>query len=331
MSSFESVHKHKKPSPPPGHKPSPSPMPPGHTPAPGLHPFKGIYNFGKNGSSLAANRYLAGTYLGFYWSELEPTRGQYNWKAIDDAMQPWVDHGKNIILRVSTSGWTQWQPPFSQKGTPQWVYDLGVPFVTEADNAVKPQYWNIHFLSAFDEFVHALASHYDGNTHIIAIEMGVGDGGETKPDTYKNPQVLQLWQNIGYTDVVWWNTIQKVVGIYQRAFKHLPLALMPNKSFLAGTSGYNEPKVVNWAVSQQPPLWLQNNGIIAGQKPDPAWLKTTIIAEQRQRTSQSGDTLAEDLQLMLSWGASYALCFESDLANPKNQATLQHYATLVQH
>jgi hypothetical protein len=63
--------------------------------------------------------------------------------------------------------------------------------------------------------------------------------------------------------------------------------------------------VVNWAVGQTPPLWLQNNGIIAGQKPpDPLWLKTTIIAEQRQRTSQSGDTLAQDLQLMLDYGAS---------------------------
>jgi hypothetical protein len=329
MSSFESAHKHKKPS--PGHKPSPSPLPPEHKPVAGLRPFRGIYNFGKNGSALASNQYLAGTYLGFYWSELEPVRGQYNWKAVDDAMRPWVDHGKNIILRVSTSGWTQWQPPFSQKGTPQWVYDLGVPFVTEADNAVKPQYWNTHFLGALNEFVHALASYYDNNPHLIAIEMGIGDGGETKPDTYKNPRVLQLWEKIGYTDDIWWDTIRMIISYYQSAFRRLPLVVMPNKSFLGSTSGYNEPKVVEWAVSQQPPLWLQNNGIIAGQKPDPAWLKTTVVGEQRQRTTQSGDTLAQDLQLMLDWGASYALCFESDLANPKNQATLQQYAALVHH
>jgi hypothetical protein len=34
---------------------------------------------------------------------------------------------------------------------------------------------------------------------------------------------------------------------------------------------------------------------------------------------------------MLNYGASYALCFEADLANPKNQSTLQQYAALVQH
>jgi hypothetical protein len=326
MSSFEPAPKHKKPSPgqnssPPGHKP----------PVPGPHPFKGIYNFGNNGSSLADNLYLAGTYLGFYWSELEPKPGQYNWKAIDDAMQPWINHGKDIILRVSTAGWKAWRPPVSQQGTPQWVYDMGVPSVTEVDHAVKPQYWNALFLRAFEEFVKALAARYDSNAHIVAIEMGVGDGGETKPDTYHNPQVLQLWQTIAYTDVVWWDTIQKIVGIYQRAFKVLPLALMPNKSFLGNTPGYDEHKVVNWAIAQHPPLWLQNNGIIAGQKLDPTWLKTTIIAEQRLKTKQSGDTLAQDLQLMLKSGASYALCFESDLANPKNQATLQQYAALVKH
>jgi len=323
MSNFESVpNKHKKPS-PPGNKPKPTPGP---------HPFKGIYNFGKNGSALANNQYLAGTYLGFYWSELEPAQGQYNWKVVDDAMKPWTANGKYIILRVSTSGWTIWQPPYSQNGTPHWVYGMGVSSVTELDKAVKPQYWNLHFLNVLNGFVQALAARYGGNAHITAIEMGVGDGGETKPDTYNNPQRLQLWQKIGYTDPIWWDTIQKIVGIYQGAFKHLPLVLMPNNSFLGNTSGYDEHKVVNWAVGQTPLLWLQNNGIIAGQKPpDPGWLKTTIIAEQRQRTSQSGDTLAQDLQLMLNYGASYALCFESDLANPKNQSTLQAFAALVQH
>jgi hypothetical protein len=319
MSNFESVpNKNKK-------KPSPG------QPKPGPKPFKGIYNFGVNGSALANNKYLAGTYLGFYWSELEPKQGQFNWKVIDDAMKPWTDNGKNIILRVSTSGWRKWRPPFSQKGTPQWVYDMGVSSVTEVDQAVKPQYWNPHFLSSLNSFVQALAARYDSNAHIVVIEVGVGDGGETKPDTYHNPNCLQLLQKIGYTDPVWWDTIQKIVGIYQGAFKHLPLALMPDKSFLGGTSGYDEHKVLNWAIAQQPALWLQNNGIIAGQKPDPVWLKTTIIGEQRLQTSQSGDTLAQDLQLMLNWGASYAMCFESDLANPKNQSTLQAYAALVQH
>lgn len=321
MSNFESVpNKHKK-----------NPSPPGQKPTPGPHPFKGIYNFGTNGSALAKNQYLAGTYLGFYWSELEPAQGQFNWSVADNAMKSWTDNGKNIILRVSASGWTKWRPPFSQKGTPQWVYDMGVPFVTEVDKSVKPQYWNPHFLSALNSFVQALAARYDGNAHVVAIEIGVGDGGETKPDTHNVPQRLQLWQKIGYTDAIWWDTIQKIVGIYQGAFKQAPLALMPDKTFLGNTSGYDEHKVVNWAVAQIPPLWLQNNGIIAGQKPDPVWLKTTIIAEQRLQTSQSGDTLAQDLQLMLNWGASYALCFEADLANPKNQATLQEFAALVQH
>lgn len=318
MSNFESTpKKHKKPSPP-------------RNPTPGPHPFKGIYNFGSNGSALANNPYLAGTYLGYFWSELEPAQGQYNWKVIDDAMQPWIANGKNIILRVSTSGWKKWHPPYSQKGTPQWVYDLGVAFVTETDHAVKPQYWNQHFQDAFNNFVQALAARYDGNAHFVAIEMGVGDGGETKPDTYKNSQILQLWQKIGYTDVVWWDTIQKIVSFYQGAFKHLPLALMPDKSFLGNTSGYNEHKVVNWAIEQTPQLWLQNNGIVVGQKFDPTWLKTTTIGEQLLPTAQSGDTLAQDLQLMLNDGCSYAMIFEADLANPKNQSTLKEFAALVQ-
>ena len=51
--------------------------------------FKGLYQFtASNTSENAASPYLAGTYLGFYWSQLEPQKGQYNWSVIDQSMAP---------------------------------------------------------------------------------------------------------------------------------------------------------------------------------------------------------------------------------------------------
>lgn len=293
------------------------------------HPFRGIYNFGTNGSSLATNPNLAGTYLGYAWSQLEPMQGQYNWTLLDNDMKPWLANNKKIILRVSPSGWTKWKTPPLPSWTPAWVYSLGVQSVTEDDKAVKPQYWASAFLQAYSTFVEALATRYDGNANLICVEIGVGDGGETKPDTRNNPQRLAMWQKIGYSDAVWWNTIQKIIGIYQGAFKQTSLALMPDASFIAGSKGFSERQIIDFAVGQKPPIWLQNNGIIAGQKVDPEWLKTTILGEQRLVTSQSGDSLDQDLSLMINDGVSYALCFEADLSKNSNQATLAKYAAMV--
>lgn len=314
---------HKKIKPPAKtKKPAPKPV--------AGHPFKGIYVFnGNNASTLASNPNIAGTYLGYAWSQLEPQQGVFNWAQLDNDMQPWLANNKKVILRVSPSGWARWFPNL-KSWWPSWVSSLGVQSVTESDGAIKPCYWAPAFLQAYSTFIATFGARYDGNSNIICVEMGIGDGGETKPDTNNsNPQRLQMWQKIGYSDAVWWDTIQKIAGFYQGAFKQTPLAMMPNASFIGNTPGYDEAKVTSWAVSQNPAIWLQNNGVIAGQKTDPTWLKTTILAEQRLATAQSGDTLDQDLTLMINDGVSYALCFEADLSNNKNQPTLAKFAAMV--
>src|SRR5579884_2471088 len=55
-----------------------------NTPTPTATPqktgFQGIYVFnGNNASTFSDNPNIAGTYLGYYWSDLEPQQGQYNW------------------------------------------------------------------------------------------------------------------------------------------------------------------------------------------------------------------------------------------------------------
>ncbi len=293
--------------------------------------FKGIYEFaGHNRSDDVNNPALVGTYLGYYWKQLEPVKGQFNWDLIDQDMQPWVANGKKVILRVATAGWTKWdEAADSQHGTPQWVYDQGVPFVTETDHAVLPQYWDPHFLQSWRDFVQAFAKHYDGNPSVTAVEIGVGDGGETKVDTHTHSKVLSFWQKIGYNDQIWWDTIQRIVGFYTASFHHTPLALMPDATFIGQTDGFSEDQVVSYAVQQR--LWLQDNGLIAD--PDRTlsadWHKVPIISEQRYSTAQSGDTLEEDLQAALKEHVAYILIFASDIQDNTNQAVLQKVAALA--
>jgi glycosyl hydrolase family 42 (putative beta-galactosidase) len=293
--------------------------------------FKGIYEFaGHNRSTDVNNPTLVGTSLVYYWKQLEPEKGQFNWNLIDQDMKPWVANGKKVILRVATAGWTNWdEAADSQHGTPQWVYDQGVASVTETDDAVLPQYWDPHFLQSWSDFVQAFASHYDGNASVTAIEIGVGDGGETKVDTHTHSKVLSLWQKIGYNDQIWWDTIQRIIGFYTASFHHTPLALMPDASFIGKTQGFSGAQVVSYAVQQH--LWLQDNGLIAD--PDRTlsadWQKVPTISEQRYPTTQSGDTLQQDLQTALNQGATYILVFASDIQDNANQLALEQVAALA--
>jgi len=292
--------------------------------------FKGLYVFnGGNGSQLKDNPSIAGTYLGFYWAQIEKSPGIFDWSIVETAMAPWVASGKKAIVRLSTCAWKKWQPQQdSGHATPQWVYDQGVGHIVEDDGAVKPQYWHPHFLDNFAFFVATFAAKYDGDPRIAAIEIGVGDGGETKPDTRNNPNRLSLWKKIGYTDKIWWETIQTIILMYKKSFVKSQLVIMPDATFIGGTTGYNMAMVTDYAIKEG--IGLQNNGIITGQKPIPqSWHGVMIISEQRLPTSQSHESLDSDIKMALDEGSTYMLCFLEDLANPKNASLLAKYAAMV--
>lgn len=299
--------------------------------------FRGIFAFNNmsNTALFSDHPNVAGTVLTRYWAELEPQAGQYNWALIDNDMKPWVTAGKSVIIRVSTAGWKSWQPTQnSVQGTPQWVFNQGVKQVKDDDGSIKPQYWHPAFLSNLADFIHALAAKYDGNPHVTAIEMGIGDGGETKVDTSKGSDVLKLWQAVGYSDAVWFGTLTSLINMYAQNFKQTPLVLMPDATFIGGTPGYNEQKVIDYVVKlNNKNIWLQDNGLIGGKSLASSLASLPhgwpLLSEQRNPTSTSGTTLESDLSTALAQGAVAILVFTSDLQNTSNQTTLQKYAAMV--
>ena len=307
------------------------------TPPPVIPPttgFRGIFAFNNmaNPALFADKDYIAGTVITRYLAEFSPSQGVYKFDAIDNDIKPWADRGKQIILRVSTAGHTSWQPSQNSKqGTPQWIYDQGVPFVTANDGAKKPQYWNLKFLNALSDFVKALAARYDGHPNILCIEIGVGDGGETKPDTTKDSNVLTRWQAIQYTDANWWQAIQAIINMYVQAFSKTPLALMPDASFLGGAKGFDEALVVNYAAQRN--VWLQWNGLVSGGSLPGSFsgLKKgyPLLLEQLNSATANKRVLANDLKTMLDLGAVAALVFNDDLNNQANLAALQDMAAKV--
>ena len=288
--------------------------------------FKGIYAFSSgNSAALAADPDVAGTSLVYYWAQLEPRPGAYRWDLIDKDIAPWAAADKKVILRVSAAGWASWDKAAdSAHGTPAWVYAQGVKSVTEKDGAVLPQYWNPAFQRDLATFVHAFAARYDGNPHVALIDAAVGIGGETKPDSEKNPNLLALWNAIGYSDPQWWNTVTQTISLYTSSFHTTPVAVMPDKTFLGNTPGYNEAKTLAFAVAHG--AWLQDNGLIPGRTLTSPWGQTPIVSEQRGPTSQTGDSLAADLHAAATDHAALILVFASDLTNPANRAVIHQYA-----
>jgi hypothetical protein len=136
----------------------PDPPPPPPPPPAGLVP--GHYWMLDAG---AVDRELA-TAL-FYWSELEPTAGNYNWSIVDS----WLDDHPNGIIQVffHTSGMTGdvnfqlWLPP-------------GVPYYTITNSgktAYIPAYDQTAFRSRYISFINAFGARYDGQPVIACLGL----------------------------------------------------------------------------------------------------------------------------------------------------------------
>jgi len=290
---------------------------------------RGIYEFaGGNSGADAHNPDLAGTTLTFEWDRLEPAPGQFSWTAVNQAIAPWAAAGKRVILRVSTGGQATWGAAAAD-ATPPWVYAQGVPAVHD-DGSTLPVYWNPTYLADYDAFIAAYAARYDGDPAVSLIEMGIGDGGETLPDTQEGTtDHLAQWTAYGYSDAVWLATIEKIATTFREDFRRTPVVPLVDSSFYGPTQSEDYLALTSWFATKGFPM--QYDGLTSTTTPhNSSWRETTTIVEQRGATSTSGDTLTGDCADATGpMDSKVILIYQSDIVDPANQADLNACATSV--
>ena len=255
--------------------------------------------------------------LDYYWSQIEPAKGTYDWSIITDAMAPWVANGKKVILRLATAGQQSWDPPYSVSGTPSWVYGDGAASVTDGGETV-PVYWDAHYSADLSTFLAAYAAEFDGNPHVALIEAGVGMGGETMPQTNLSAVGLTAWENAGYTASTWLATVETISSVYRADFTRTPVYALLTSSFLGGDPTEYRA-LAAWYTDSVPAWGLQNDALSATSTlPDPAaWANASgLVLEQAQPTSVSGDTLAADGANAVASHAGYLLVYRREHRQP---------------
>jgi hypothetical protein len=304
--------------------------PPGSPGAPSS--FAGIYEFASPRATDAGNPALAGAVLNFYWSEIEPSQGTFDWAKIDDAMAPWLAAHKKVILRVATAGQAVWSAQ-AANGTPDWVYAGGATSVRETDGAVIPVYWGPAYLTYYKAFVTAFAKRYDGGPGIAFIEDGIGDGGETLPDTYTaDPDRYSLWASAGYSDQLWLVTVEALIGDYTSRFHKTPTVPLVDSTFLGPNGWHYYKDLLAWLETPGGTSWLQDDGLTAASGlPLPAdWARAPArVAEQLEPVTGTGASLAGECKnAVVTLGVTYLLVYTADIDNPALRSELAYCASL---
>ena len=117
-------------------------------------------------------------YYRFYWREIEPNEGIFDWDIIDDKIENAKKRGKKFALGISNvSSSTSYESDI-----PNWVYESGAKYYTcEINGKIKkvPEWTDDIFIDKMNEFIKKLGERYDGNENIAYVDIrSYGNFGE---------------------------------------------------------------------------------------------------------------------------------------------------------
>jgi len=117
---------------------------------------------------------LSTIYLRVPWAMIEPEEGRFNWAMLDTPAQRWIDKGRKVAFRITTSeNWMRF-------ATPEWVKNAGAKGTyyefgkgpVENGAHWDPDFEDPVFLEKLGHFLQAMAARYDGNPDVAFVDVG---------------------------------------------------------------------------------------------------------------------------------------------------------------
>jgi hypothetical protein len=169
---------------------------------------------------LMHNPLVFGANLVIQWSSIDQgpgTNPQYDWSAMDSAVQQWIAAGKKVNLIV----WTISDGP-TNTAMPQYIWNnLGPANYTTCKGQQIPNYFDLAYQIPYQQFMLEVVQHYGSNPGIGYIRFGLGRGGETNPARGLGTEVactnafMKQW---GWTETTWINYLNSMLN-YEASLK----------------------------------------------------------------------------------------------------------------
>jgi hypothetical protein len=222
----------------------PPTAPPRRAPAAGLLYYaKADYAFADN-RAVIANPYVSGALFQVIWSEVEKQEGRCDWRELDRWIQPWLDAGKCVAIRIMwiTSG--AWPRPYYKTPTPRWVWEKGAKFAYLAATGTEiPLIWDPVYQQCAWRFLEQFAARYGDNPQLLFVD--ITPGAETNPYRFglNNPANLAFKDTYAqtkasdgrsYSEDLWLETVKAWIDASARRLPRTPLLVTLNVGGLRG-------------------------------------------------------------------------------------------------
>jgi hypothetical protein len=142
-------------------------------------------------------------YIRWFWSQLEPKRGEYRWEILDTALAEAAKHGQTLAIRLM---------PYDQSNAmPEWYRNSGARRANKPSdkdgNVWSPDASDPLYVQTWNALIREAGKRYDGNPYLDSVDISTagywGEGwGPYLPD---------------------WPTHKALLDVYFEAFPRTPL------------------------------------------------------------------------------------------------------------
>ncbi len=182
----------------------------------------GPVDFGQSGPAGENVKYAPRTtlvYVRWPWRWMEPKKGKFNWKLVDQSLKIARSRGQTVQLRFQPFSramdysfepcTARRHPPEKSVDLPDWYWDTGAKWIARGPYAAnEPDCNDPLYVKHFGQFIRSFARRYDGHPDLESIDMAyAGMWGESGGNA--TPQ-----------------TAARLVDIYLRSFKKTMLLSM---------------------------------------------------------------------------------------------------------
>ena len=155
---------------------------------------------------------MAGVVLALYWSQIEPSAGNFDFSIIEHVFSFWKEIGKKIVLDVATVGYPMYRvengKAVMKSATPadvllkvetfirpvRAIWPLGHPDKWRQLPTILPSYFDAQFLVEVSKMVNALAR-FDGDPTLSKVRIATGIGSEDNPTFDGLKSRIPGWSN----------------------------------------------------------------------------------------------------------------------------------------
>lgn len=211
--------------------------------------------------AVLKNPYVEGVLLSVRWRNIEPSRGKYNWDALDSRINVIAKAGKSVVLNVMTCGVSvpDWIINDPEVETFEFV-DLMKYHPTYGKVFKVPLYWDEKYLSEKQKFINKLGERYANNPAVGGVMVSfVGtftNDWYIPRDRYEKGDCLaeQELLDKGYSTDRMFEVGKRTIDIWANAFPKQALKLPIGKSIAEGNNTITTlaEKVLDYAYSKYP-------------------------------------------------------------------------------